>query len=150
MAGASTELVREPTAEDIFWFNIARSCVGGVVLGLTALMTIFCATPLFIESTYPAPPTSPPMPAQPFTWWSDEDTRATRMILLISGCQALLVAAVATCLWQRGKKRREHENDAAALRRQERDARRAKKQARRERDATGSEPGPETSITAGA
>ena len=89
-----------PTAADRFWFNACRGAVGIVVFGLTALSAILCAQPLFMEHAYPAPPPMPPAP--PFTLWSDEDSRATRMILMISGGQALLLGAIAGFCWCRG------------------------------------------------
>ena len=89
-----------PTAADRFWFNACRSAVGVVVFGLTLMSAILCAQPLFMEHAYPAPPPMPPGP--PFTLWSDEDSRATRMILMISGGQAILLGAIAAFCWCRG------------------------------------------------
>ena len=95
----STPFRTEPTDRDRFYFNLCRTLVGVVVLGLTAINTVLISAPLFFESAFPAPPASPPTPAAPFTLWSDEDTHATKMILLISGAQATLIACSAGLCW---------------------------------------------------
>ena len=80
-----------PTERDVFCFRIFRGAVGVVVLGLTGLFTILTAAPLFIEASAPEPPAPPPTPATPYTLWSEHDSHALRMILLISGAQASLL-----------------------------------------------------------
>ena len=113
-----------PSAADRFWFNACRTAVGGVVLGLTAAAAILCAQPLFVEAAYPHPPSPPPTPAAPFTLWSDEDSRATRSILLISGGQALLIALItAICLLRKRQR--------AGAAKQPREPRRRTKKSRR-------------------
>ena len=130
-----------PTESDRLWFNVCRTCVGIVILGLTLSNSILCAAPLVAEGLWPGPPASPPTPAQPFSLWSDEDAQASKMILLISGAQALLLALVAAaCVWcHRGKAA--DAKAAQLLRRQERDAkeeRRRKKAAAKRRLAAAS------------
>lgn len=125
-------LVPVPTASDRLWFNVCRTAVGVVVLGLTLLNSILCAAPLVAEGLWPAPPSSPPMPAAPYELWTSEDAHATKMILLISSGQAVLLALIAAgCIWFR----RGQTADAKAaqlLRRSERDA---KEERRRKRAA---------------
>ena len=130
-----------PTASDRLWFNVCRTCVGVVVLGLTLTNSILCAAPLVAEGMWPGPPASPPTPAQPFSLFTDEDAQASKMILLISGVQALLLAlAAAACMWLRRGKAADAKA-AQLLRRRERDAkeeRRKKKAAAKKRLASAS------------
>ena len=114
-----------PTDSDRFWFNFCRTIFGSVVLGLTAMFTLFTVQPLFMERAMARPP-PPPTPAQPFTLWSDEDTEAAWSILLISGGQAVLIGALATCYWLR-KRRLVAASLAAAAAKELRRAKRAKK-----------------------
>eukprot|EP00322_Chrysochromulina_rotalis_P016136 CAMPEP_0115852990 /NCGR_PEP_ID=MMETSP0287-20121206/13277_1 /TAXON_ID=412157 /ORGANISM="Chrysochromulina rotalis, Strain UIO044" /LENGTH=207 /DNA_ID=CAMNT_0003307061 /DNA_START=57 /DNA_END=680 /DNA_ORIENTATION=+ len=81
----------QPTDEDRFYFLIFRVCVGGSVLGLTALFTILTLGPIVVEFAFGSPPSPPPEPPSPWTLWSEQDSHASRMILLISGVQALLI-----------------------------------------------------------
>ena len=124
MANVHPDMV--PTDADRFWFNLCRTAFGSVVLGLTALFTIFTIQPLFMEPAMAGPP-PPPTPAQPFTLWSDEDSHAAWSILLISSGQALLIGAISACCWLRKHKRLAAALDAAAAK----ELRRAKKVAKK-------------------
>lgn len=127
----STSFNPVPTAADRLWFNVCRTIVGIVVLGLTLLNAILCATPLVAEGLWSAPPSPPSAPPAPFTLFSDEDAQATKMILIISGCQALLLGSIAAiCMWCRRGKAAEA-LAAQRARRAERDT----KDARRKRKA---------------
>ena len=127
----STSFNPVPTAADRLWFNVCRTIVGIVVLGLTLLNAILCATPLVAEGLWSAPPSPPSAPPAPFTLFSDEDAQATKMILIISGCQALLLGSIAAiCTWCRRGKAAEA-LAAQRARRAERDT----KDARRKRKA---------------
>ena len=89
----------EPNESDRMCFNIFRTIIGSIVLGLTALFTILVSGPLVFEAAFPAPPSAPPTPAAPWTLWTEEDTNASRTILLISGVQASLIALGAVVIW---------------------------------------------------
>lgn len=88
LPGESRMANPEPTASEVFWFKIFRTCVGSTVLGLTGLFIIATLAPLFMETAFNAPP-SPP--AKPWVLWTGHDAQASREILLISSCQALLM-----------------------------------------------------------
>ena len=117
----------EPTEADHLCFQVFRFCVGGTVLGLTGLFTILTIAPLVVETAFHAPPSPPPTPSAPWTLWTEHDTSASRMILLISSTQALLIGACFLAYrWQSGQWR--HAAAASKARRTEvRDRKRAKK-----------------------
>ena len=48
----STPFRTEPTDRDRFYFNLCRTLVGVVVLGLTAINTVLISAPLFFESAF--------------------------------------------------------------------------------------------------
>ena len=96
MAGAireGTPCAPQPSDSDRLCFLIFRTVVGTSVLGLTALFTVLTVAPLVVESTFSAPPSPPPAPAAPWVLWSEHDAHASRMIVLISSTQALLIGA---------------------------------------------------------
>lgn len=97
------------TDRDRLYFNVCRTLVGVIVLGLTCTSAVMSSLPLWFDSRFfPAPPPAPPPPLAPNAsapdedaakpWFSAEDLRAARQMLLISSVQLLLLlAGAAAC-----------------------------------------------------
>ena len=132
LSHASHTLNPQPSAADRFYFNACRTAVGIAVLGFTLINAVVCLQPLLVQGTQPAMPSAPPTPSAPFAWWSDEDSEAARMILLISGCQAVFLVIGLGCCRMHRKQKEEMAAAAAARRATRRKSERkaAKRQAR--------------------
>lgn len=96
-----------PTERDVFMFRIFRGVVGFVVLGLTAVFTLFSLGPLFVEGRLRTEEQKPSVPSPPFTLWSEHDSQALSMIMIISSTQAALLLSC----WLAFRWRQRHSDD---------------------------------------